>query len=408
MTTSAPFTTYEFRDASTEPVSKTLLIAMAGPTGGGKTESAMRVARGLVGPQGKFCVIDTENRRALNKKNRYRFGHLDLQPPYSPENFEGAIRVAAREGYGAIIIDSFSAEWDAEGGLSDDADEILEKMSKGDARMAERIVALSWKAPKKRHKKFMAFLRKSNVPIILCLRAEPKIKFVKEVDAKTGREVTKVIDAGWLPIAEKMLGYDMMIYALMMAENPGIPVHLKKLEPDFEPMFPLGKQVSEECGQHLAAWVAGIQEATQPSHPGTITHPPSPKKGHGLGVAESAALAQILEKMKVVVGMEGEADVRQEETRLLQQQIFGTRSWTKIQALPIADLEAGLKKLLAMPVSAEGPDTEAAWAALEERSRAIGWTGLMWSGAREHLGYADVLAEIVALEPDQTQRELEV
>ena len=52
------------------------------------------------------------------------------------------------------------------------------------------------------------------------------------------------------------------------------------------------------------------------------------------------------------------------------------------------------------------PDSDAAWNALEERSKAIGWTGLQWSGAREHLGYADVLAEIVALEPDPTQPEL--
>ena len=44
------------------------------------------------------------------------------------------------------------------------------------------------------------------------------------------------------------------------------------------------------------------------------------------------------------------------------------------------------------------PGSDEAWAALEERSRALGWTGLQWHGAREYLGYAHVLAEIVALE----------
>ncbi|MBF0186198.1 MAG: ATP-binding protein, partial [Magnetococcales bacterium] len=38
---------------------------MWGGSSSGKTYSALRLARGLVGPQGKIGVIDTENRRAL-------------------------------------------------------------------------------------------------------------------------------------------------------------------------------------------------------------------------------------------------------------------------------------------------------------------------------------------------------
>lgn len=246
-------TEYTFLDSESQDVSKTLLIGLGGPTGAGKTETGLRIAKGIAEAQGgEFCVIDTENKRALNKKNRYRFKHLDLQPPYSPENYEAAIRAAIKTGYRAIIVDSFSHEWDGEGGLSENADEILERMSKGDAARAEKLTALAWKQPKQRHKKLMAFLRKCEVPIIFGLRAEPKIKFSKDANGKT-----QVIDAGWLPIAEKMFGFDMLIYALMMAENPGIPVHLKKLEPEFEPMFPVGKQITEESGRLLAAWASG-------------------------------------------------------------------------------------------------------------------------------------------------------
>lgn len=241
---------YEFLEASTQNVSQTLLIGLAGPTGSGKTESSIRIARGIAGDN--IAVIDTENKRALNKKNRYKFRHHDLQPPYSPENYEGAIRAAIDLGFRAIVVDSFSHEWDGEGGLSEDAMEILERMSKGDAARAEKLSALAWKKPKQRHKKLMAFLRKCDVPIIFCLRAEPKIKFTKDKDGKT-----QVVDAGWLPVAEKMFGYDMLIYALMMAENPGVPVHLKKLEPEFEPMFPIGHQLTEQSGVKLAQWAAG-------------------------------------------------------------------------------------------------------------------------------------------------------
>lgn len=263
-------TKYDFLDAATQNVSQTLLIGLGGPTGSGKTESAIRIARGIAGDN--VVVIDTENKRALNKKNRYKFKHHDLQPPYTPENYEGAIRAAIEAGFKAIVVDSFSHEWDGEGGLSDEAAEILERMSKGDAARAEKLTALAWKKPKQRHKRLMAFLRRCDVPIIFCLRAEPKIKFTKDANGKM-----QVVDAGWLPIAEKMFGYDMLIYALLMAENPGIPVHLKKLEPEFEPMFPIGQQLREQSGLALAKWAAGgtphKADSAPPSAPAAASAP---------------------------------------------------------------------------------------------------------------------------------------
>jgi ABC-type oligopeptide transport system ATPase subunit len=252
---------FEFLDSETQDVSKTLLIGLAGATGSGKTESGIRIGLGLAHAMGgELAIIDTENKRALNKKSRYRFKHLDMQPPYSPENYQEAIQAAIDAGFKAIFVDSFSHEWDGDGGLSEDADAILQRISKGDAAKAERMVALSWKEPKQRHKRLMNYLRKCDVPIIFGLRAEPKIKFVKEKftrnDGSTG-EKTSIVDAGWLPIAEKMFGFDMLIYALMMPEHPGVPVHIKELEPDFAPMFPVGSQITEEAGRMLAAWAKG-------------------------------------------------------------------------------------------------------------------------------------------------------
>src|SRR6476620_8500562 len=100
--------TYEFKPAAAETIDKQVFIALAGTTGAGKTESAMRIASGIVAGNdpktaaGKFCVIDTEHRRALNKKGRYTFDHLDLAAPYSPANFKGAIDAAIKKGYGCI------------------------------------------------------------------------------------------------------------------------------------------------------------------------------------------------------------------------------------------------------------------------------------------------------------------
>lgn len=243
---------YDFRPSIRESVSKTVLITLAGTTGAGKTESAMRIARGIVGPEGKFCVIDTENRRALNKKGRYQFDHLDLKAPYSPDNFKGAIDAGEKAGYGTIVVDNFSHEWFGEGGCSDMQEGELERMSRGDLNKAERLSALSWKAPKQSHKKLMYRILQCSVPLIFCLRAEPKIKFTKDSSGKM-----QVIDAGWQPICEKMFGYEMLVYILLMPEHPGFPVHLKKLEPEFESIFPIGKQINEEVGKRLAEWAVG-------------------------------------------------------------------------------------------------------------------------------------------------------
>ena len=248
---------YTFRDSATEKVSKTVLIALAGTTGSGKTESAMRLASGIVKRNGgKFCVIDTENRRALNKKKRYNFDHLDLKPPYSPANYQGAIDAAIKAGYKAIVVDSASHEWMGEGGCSDMQEQVLERMCKGDMGKAERMTALAWKEPKQAHKKLMYQILKSDVPIIFCLRAEPKIKFQKDSNGKT-----QVVDAGWQPICEKMFGYEMLVYALLMPDNPGVPVHLKQLEPDFEGMFPVGKQITEKSGELIAGWASDEEPA---------------------------------------------------------------------------------------------------------------------------------------------------
>lgn len=243
---------YHFRPSIGESVGKTVLVALAGTTGAGKTESAMRIATGIVGENGKFCVIDTENRRALNKRGRYHFDHLDLKAPYSPDNFKGAIDAAEKAGYGAIIIDNFSHEWFGEGGCSDIQEEALERLSRGDMGKAMQLTALAWKAPKQSHKKLMYRILQCGMPLIFCLRAEPKIKFQKDTSGKI-----QVIDAGWQPICEKMFGYEMLVYVLLMPENPGIPVHLKKLEPEFESIFPIGKQIDEQVGKKLAEWAVG-------------------------------------------------------------------------------------------------------------------------------------------------------
>lgn len=113
---------FTFRPAVREQTS--LLLALAGASGSGKTYSAMLFARGLAGPDGRIAVIDTEAGRALHYADQFRFDHADLAPPFTPARYQEAIVAAEDAGYGVIVIDSMSHEYAGEGGIQEWAAEL--------------------------------------------------------------------------------------------------------------------------------------------------------------------------------------------------------------------------------------------------------------------------------------------
>lgn len=251
---------FDFRPSIGEQFTKAPSIAIAGPSGCGKTESAMRLARGYVGPGEKFLVIDTEEKRALYKRPRYQpWDWYDFQPPFTPERCVDVLKAAAH--YKAVIFDSGSSEYDGEGGICDIQEETLERMAKGDERRMEALGGPAWKDAKRRHKRvFMNYLRRYPTLLIVCLRAEPKVKFAR-VDGKM-----TIVDAGYQPICEKQFMYDMLVGCKMTPGEAGIPEHIKKLEKELEPIFLDGKQIDESTGERLAVWTnlrAGTAKAKE-------------------------------------------------------------------------------------------------------------------------------------------------
>lgn len=249
--------TFQIKDSLSVQFSKAPAIAIAGPSGSGKTESAMRLARGYCGPKEKFIVVDTEEKRALYKKARYQpWDWVDFQPPFTPERYVEVLDAVKR--YRAVIVDSGSHEYAGPGGLQDIQEETLERMAKGNEARMEALTAPSWKEAKRRHKsKLMSYLIRYPALLIVCLRAEPKVKFVKDDKGKT-----TIVDAGYVPICEKMFMYEMLVGCMMTADNAGVPQHIKRLEQDLEPIFWAGKQIDEGTGDRLAAWAADRANAT--------------------------------------------------------------------------------------------------------------------------------------------------
>lgn len=240
---------FTFRDAKRENVP--LLILLAGGTGSGKTESALRLASGL-SAGAKFAVIDTERGRALHKADDYSFQHANLDEPFSPERYSEAIKDADAAGFPVVVVDSGSHEYEGIGGVLDIQIQEFARMGGRDsARMS------SWIEPKRRHKLFVRELLRVKAHVILCLRAEDKIEIIKQGDRTVVRPKESLVGAqGWIPICEKRLPFEATISLLLTADAPGVPKPIK-LESRHAALVPLDRPLSEETGVALAAWAAG-------------------------------------------------------------------------------------------------------------------------------------------------------
>jgi hypothetical protein len=256
--------TFQFKPAIRTETS--LLIAIAGASGSGKTFSALRLATGLAG-DGKIAAIDTEAGRMLHYADQFEFQHGELRPPFTPEAYMEAIEAAEAAGFRVIVVDSYSHLWDGEGGLQDIQMAELERMctddrsGKVDERKMERLTAPAWKKPKLRNKKLVNRLLQCRSHLVFCLRAEEKIRFDKVKDDR-GYERTVIVPAGWIPICEKRFPFEMTVSMVMLPDNPGVPVPVK-IQEQHRFAFPDGARVDEDAGRKLAEWArGGVQTGT--------------------------------------------------------------------------------------------------------------------------------------------------
>ena len=238
--------TFEFKPAAREQVG--LLIALAGASGSGKTYSALRLAKGI-SPAGKIAFIDTEARRGLHYADTFTFLHHDMRPPFRPHRFIEAIHAAEKIGTEVVIIDSFSHEYDGEGGIIDWADELAANGVKSPG---------NWKDPKLAHKKMMNALLQCRATIIFCLRADEKIEIVRE----GGR--TQVRPLGWMPICEKRFAYETTASFTLTPDRPGrVRFDLPhKCQAQHRGIFRDGELIDEDSGAKLAEWARGGNPAT--------------------------------------------------------------------------------------------------------------------------------------------------
>lgn len=121
-------------------------IGLSGPSGSGKSFSALLLAAGL---GGRVAVIDTEKGSAslyAGLPGVPAFDVLELEAPYSPERFIEAIRLAAD--YDVLIIDGITPEWSGVGGCLEINDTLAGAKFRGNSWSA-------WNETTPRHRRFI-------------------------------------------------------------------------------------------------------------------------------------------------------------------------------------------------------------------------------------------------------------
>jgi hypothetical protein len=233
------------------------LIMLAGPAGSGKTYSALKLAKGLAGPEGKIAFCDSENERGLYYANEFEFNlYYSLSEPFRPSRFEAAAVAAQKQGATVWICDSFSAEHSGPGGLLDFHESEMQRMAGDDFNKRERMKAAAWIKPKMEHKHMLQRFYQLNMHVILCCQAEKKTAVRLIMDGpKKGK--TEFVDLGYQPVVGGDIPYAMTMSFMFATEAPGVPIVIKPLLRDLIPVIDLNKPMDEEQGVRIAAWARG-------------------------------------------------------------------------------------------------------------------------------------------------------
>lgn len=212
-----------------------LRLGLVGPAGSGKTWDALNIALGI---GGRIAVVDTENSSAELYSHLGEYDVLVLHAPFTVQKYIDAIRVAEREGYDTIILDSITHAWSGEGGLLDVKDQIARNSRTGNSFTA-------WKDVTPLHYTFIEAMLQSKCHIIATMRS--KTEYILDLDDR-GRQVPRKV--GMAPIQREGMDYEFTLVFDIDA------AHIATASKDRTSLF-TGKsfQPSMETGRVLKEWL---------------------------------------------------------------------------------------------------------------------------------------------------------
>lgn len=214
-----------------------LRLALTGPGGAGKTLTSLLIASGLA-PGAPIAFIDSENKRALEFADQFRFKHMDFRAPYSPDRYLAAITAGERlvGDEGVIIVDSLSHGWTGRGGVLDIKNQAGSDFS-------------GWKKATPEQEKLMGAIMACRSHIICCMRVKVEYEMETYVD-RSGREKSKPVKVGLAPVQRDGVDYEFSIVgSLDMAHT------LTITKASFDIMDRSFDRPGREFGERLREWL---------------------------------------------------------------------------------------------------------------------------------------------------------
>jgi adenylate kinase family enzyme len=180
-----------------------LRLALMGPSGAGKTFTALSVAKGL---GARILVVDTENASASKYSDSFDFDVIELAD-FAPQNFIEAIALAKQNDYDVLVIDSLSHAWMGRGG-------ILEMHDREVDRQKTKNSFTAWKNVTPEYNRLVEAIVRSRVHIIATLRSK-----TEHVVGKNDKNQTTVEKVGTQAVQREGLEYEFDVVGELRHED---------------------------------------------------------------------------------------------------------------------------------------------------------------------------------------------
>jgi len=215
-----------------------LRMAIAGPSGAGKTYTALTLATELA--NGKpIALVDTEHGSASKYADLFEFDVMEMSPPYHPDRYGEAIKDAAAAGYGVLILDSLTHAWKGEGGMLELVTEIAKRKYGGNSYAA-------WNDATPVQKRLIESIISAPIHIIATMRS--KMDYVQEKDERGKSVIRKV---GMAPEQRDDMPYEFDVMLDMNIDNEAIVTKTRCPALTGKVIAKPGKQVADILNQWL-------------------------------------------------------------------------------------------------------------------------------------------------------------
>jgi hypothetical protein len=210
-------------------------LGLSAVSGGGKTYSAILIAKGLSsGDLSKVAIIDTENGSADLYAHLGNYNVLTLTAPFTPERYVEAIKTCEEAGMNVIIIDSITHEWNGKGGIL----EIHSSMTGNSFT--------NWSTLTPRHQKFIDAILSSKCHVITTVRRKQDYDLSKDSNGKTRVEKAGLKEEtreGFEYELTANIELDIKHNATALKDRTGLFMD----QPHFTPSEETGKKLLEWC-----------------------------------------------------------------------------------------------------------------------------------------------------------------